>query len=180
MMTDTRESDRYILVEGPRWGDAEFYGKWLLAAADAEAIWKAIQTDHAFTKRVRILTTMFIPDFGIAASIIVMQLEKALSTSIIPLHSYLGEEFVMLLQMGFFVHTGNRYQMVIPTKVSVSKVKSGLLEYAKTEDDECCLHPEHLVPTISYPEAKAWEDRLRAMDQVLRLADRTVLLNTGQ
>ena len=29
-----------VLVEGPRWGDAEFYGNWLLAAAKAEAFGK--------------------------------------------------------------------------------------------------------------------------------------------
>jgi hypothetical protein len=30
-------TDPYILVQGPAWGDAQFYGEWLLAAAKAEA-----------------------------------------------------------------------------------------------------------------------------------------------
>jgi hypothetical protein len=29
-----------IVVKGANWGDAEFYGKWLLAAAQAETFWK--------------------------------------------------------------------------------------------------------------------------------------------
>ena len=29
-----------VLVEGPEWGDAKFYGEWLLAAAKAESLWK--------------------------------------------------------------------------------------------------------------------------------------------
>ena len=33
-------SDPYVLVQGPAWGDAQFYGEWLLAAAKAEAYWK--------------------------------------------------------------------------------------------------------------------------------------------
>jgi hypothetical protein len=31
------KTNRCILVEGPPWGDAEFYGKWLLAATEADA-----------------------------------------------------------------------------------------------------------------------------------------------
>ena len=34
----------YVLVEGPRWDDAEFYRRWLLAAGKAEALWKPSTT----------------------------------------------------------------------------------------------------------------------------------------
>jgi hypothetical protein len=33
-------TDSYVLVQGPAWGDAHFYGQWLQAAAKAEAFWK--------------------------------------------------------------------------------------------------------------------------------------------
>jgi hypothetical protein len=39
------DADPYVLVEGPPFGDAEFYGKWLLAAAEAEALWRALFKD---------------------------------------------------------------------------------------------------------------------------------------
>jgi hypothetical protein len=37
--------DPCALIEGARFGDAHFYGKCLLAAAKAEALWKMIQSD---------------------------------------------------------------------------------------------------------------------------------------
>ena len=40
------KTNRCIVVEGPPWGDAEFYGKWLLAAAEANAF-----RDEAFKER---------------------------------------------------------------------------------------------------------------------------------
>jgi hypothetical protein len=33
-----QKTEPYILIEGPRWGDAEFNGKWLLTAAKAACI----------------------------------------------------------------------------------------------------------------------------------------------
>jgi hypothetical protein len=34
-----KRTDPYIRVEGPAWGDAQLYGQWLQAAANAEAFW---------------------------------------------------------------------------------------------------------------------------------------------
>ena len=55
----------------------------------------------------------------------------------------------MMLGMGFFVLTGDRYQMTIPVELTIEKVKSAVLNYAETEDSEYWLHPEHLVKTMS-------------------------------
>jgi len=55
--------DPCALIEGARFGDADFYGKWLLAAADAEALWKMIQRDKQFTT----LLGGDIPDLGVRA-----------------------------------------------------------------------------------------------------------------
>jgi hypothetical protein len=55
------DADPYVLVEGP-FGDAEFYGKWLLAAAEAEALWRALfKDDPIFTEQVDILWLAEIP-----------------------------------------------------------------------------------------------------------------------
>jgi hypothetical protein len=37
-----------FLVRGPSWGDAEFYGTWLLAASRAEKFWREAREDPAF------------------------------------------------------------------------------------------------------------------------------------
>jgi hypothetical protein len=37
-MNLVHETEACILVEGPRWADAEFYGKWLLMATKTQAL----------------------------------------------------------------------------------------------------------------------------------------------
>ena len=84
----------------------------------------------------------------------------------------------MMAEMSFFALTGERYQMVIPKKLSVDVVKSAALKYARTEDAEYELHPEYLA--VSMPKAKLrWQKRLRRMDENRRCADRITLLNAA-
>ena len=70
------ETEPYILIEGPRWGDAEFYGRWLLAAAKAEALWKEAISDPSFEKRIELVKVLVIPDFGIASTVLLSKFEK--------------------------------------------------------------------------------------------------------
>ena len=42
----------WVLVEGPEWGDAQFYGEWLLAAAKAQLIWRDALQDQKFAKQI--------------------------------------------------------------------------------------------------------------------------------
>ena len=72
----------------------------------------------------------------------------------------LVEEFVMMVEMGFFVLTGQRYQMAIPEQLDMDVVKRAALKFAKTEDEESYLHPVYLVATMPYAEAEAWQERL--------------------
>ena len=69
-----KRTDPYILVQGPAWGDARFYGQWLQAAANAEAFWKEAYADEDFKQQIDRVCTSCIPDFGIAATIVIMQL----------------------------------------------------------------------------------------------------------
>jgi hypothetical protein len=39
-MNPVHKGESCILVEGPRWADAEFYGRWLLMAFKAQALWE--------------------------------------------------------------------------------------------------------------------------------------------
>jgi hypothetical protein len=176
------ESESCILVEGPGWADAEFYGKWLLAAAKAEALWTEALEDPIFQKQVELLTIMYLPDFSIAATVMISQLEKNLVSFAIQLNGKeveLVDEFVIMADMGFFVLTGQRYKMTIPTKLNVESVKMAAHTYAKTAEDpeEDWLHPECLITTMPYAEAKVWQERLRNV-AIARGGDDWALLST--
>jgi hypothetical protein len=69
------------------------------------------------------------------------------------------DEFAMMTEMGFFFLTGQRYQMAIPTRLNMEKIKMAALKLAQTEDKECYLHPEYLVATMPKTEAEAWQRR---------------------
>ena len=175
------QSEPCILVEGPEWGDAEFYGKWLLKAANAEALWKEALNDPSFWRQVNRLWVAFIPNFGMFATDILSRLRTNFVSFALGLDTStdgeLVEEFVMMAKMGFLILTGRRYQIAIPEQMNMDTVKRAALMFAKTEDEESYLHPEYLVATMPYAEAKAWQERLRKMDDAHRCADRLLLLD---
>jgi hypothetical protein len=177
------ESEPVILVEGPRWADVEFYGNWLLAAAKAQALWEEALQDPNFEKQVERLCVIALPHFGIAATVMLSRLETNLMSFMVSMVTLndgdeaLVEEFVMMLEMGFFALTGERYQMIIPTQLNIERVKMAALKLALTEDEEYYLHPEHLVASMSYIQARNWQSRLRSMDEDHRCADRDLLLS---
>jgi hypothetical protein len=176
------ESEPYFLIEGPRWGDTEFYGMWLLAAARADALWKEAIKNPIFAQQVDRLLLAYIPDFGIGATVLLSKLETNLVSLAVCLNGEeveLVEEFAMMVEMGFFVLTGQRYQMAVPAPLDITKIKRATLKFAETEDENYYLHPEYLVATMPYAEAKAWQTCLRKMDETRRLADRLLLLETS-
>ena len=164
-----------VLIEGPRWADCRFLARWLLAAEKAERLWTRVLANRKFERQVESLCVLYIPSFEIAACVLMMQLEKQLSTIIVELGSYEELEFCMMVSLGFFRLTGYRYQMTIPHRLTESEVKKAALAVARTEDDDW-LHPEKLITTMSLSEAKVWQVRLRAMDEAHRIADRKLLL----
>jgi hypothetical protein len=54
----------------------------------------------------------------------------------------------MMVQMGFFVCSDQRYVMTIPRCLSPFTVKQAVLRFVETEDEECVLHPERLLMTM--------------------------------
>jgi hypothetical protein len=165
------------LVEGPRWADAAFYGKWLIAAAKANELWTEVLNNPALKRRVDRLTDDVIPDFNIVSTILISRLERNLVSFVVRLNETEIEAFAMMVGMGFFSLTGQRYQMVIPTRLTLGKVLRSALRLSKTEDDEYVLHPEDIIATLPYAEAVAWENRLSGMNEVHRVADRSLLLD---
>ncbi len=168
--------ERCILVEGPRWGDAAFYGKWLMAAAKANALWEKAIKDRNFQQEIERLMWFYIPDFAICATVLITYLRRSLASLRVYLGDWEAEEFIIMLELGFFVRTGERYQMVIPAGLTLEKVKKAALKLARTEDDESILHPEYLVATMPYTEAAAAQRDLRYMDEDRRCTERHLLL----
>jgi hypothetical protein len=148
----------------------------LAAAAKAERLWRKASNDPSFEKHIERLLIAQIPDFSIGATVLLSRLESNHVSFVVQLSGEEAEEFVMMTEMGFFVRTGQRYQMTIPTRLDIHKLKSAMLKLAQTEDEEYYLHPEYLVATMPYAEAEAWQHRLRDMDQDRRHADRLLLL----
>ena len=155
----------YIPIEGPPFGDAEFYGKWLLAAAKAEALWREALKDQSFEKEVEDAFGYYIPDFGITASVMLMQLKEYQTTLIVKLESEEGQEFAMLVEMGFFVLAEHSYKMTIPTALDCGEAEDSSSQVCQTKDEEFVPHPEYLVTTMPFAEGQSWQDRLRAIEQ---------------
>lgn len=119
----TKESERYILVEGPSQVDAKFCGKWLLAAAKAEALWTSVQDNLSFEEQT--VCRGSIPHLGYGAIVMLSRLaENFFSSFAIRLGSddvgevVLADEFLLMKEMGFFVPNGECYQMAIPARLT--------------------------------------------------------------
>lgn len=160
------DSDAYILVEGPAWGDAEFYGRWLLAAATAEALWKEVlEKDPSFRKQARRILNIYEPDFRMAAVVTLKGLFDFQKAIFVSSTSPEGEELCMMIEMGFCARSGHWYKMTIPRDLTVTIVKAAVLRYCQTEDLECYLHPEYLLTTMCLAEAKVLQRRLQAIQE---------------
>jgi hypothetical protein len=158
-------TDPCVLVQGPAWGDAQFYGDWLLAAGKAETFWKEAYADQDFQKQIDRVCVCYIPDFGIAATHMIMRLWGIWTSFVLKIDSEAGDDFAMMAKMGFFAQRNPLYRMTLPS-LTAEKVRAAILTYAKTEDEECMLHPEHLVTTMPFSEATALQNRLRATDEL--------------
>ena len=78
-----------ILVEGPAWGDAKHYGRWLIAAAKANEILQiAKKHDAEFLRAFDKLQIFQDLDFGIVATIFLSHLvDKEFQTFVIDVDS---------------------------------------------------------------------------------------------
>jgi hypothetical protein len=171
------KSEPRILVEGPTWGDAEFYGQWLLSAAKANRLLQqAKRDDPEFRRAIDTLEMCQCLDFGITGTVFVSKLaDKEFDTFVIDPSSADIIEFVLMVEMGFFVLTGDRYQMALPPDLDMDGVKQAHLKLAETEDKDW-IHPEQLIVDMPYSKAEQYQRLLRNMNQDQRLADRRALL----
>jgi hypothetical protein len=155
-----------VLIEGPAWGDANFYGEWLLAVAKAEYFWRQARADQVFKRQVHRLCDCVIHDFGISAMWLLMRLREDKTRFVLPVHrDEEGEAFAMMTGMGFFVKKQQSYQMTLPSGLTMEKVRAALLEFAETEDEYHELHVEHLVTAMPFAEATVLHNKLLAQDK---------------
>ena len=153
----------YVLVEAPEWCSVKFYGQWLLAAADAQELWKKSIEQGALEVEAVTSSLEALPDFGIAATVMLSLLEKEPETFIIPVIGYEANEFAMMIEMGFFALANGRYRMTIPAQLNTETVKKAASKFAETAVSDCCLHPEYLIAAMTVGEARAAQDQLRKM-----------------
>jgi hypothetical protein len=74
LTANSKKNETCILVEEPSWGDAEFYGNWLLLAAKAsELLQQATMNDLEFREAIDALEMVRCLDFGIMATVFVSQ-----------------------------------------------------------------------------------------------------------
>ena len=167
----------WVLVEGPGPGDAEFLGRWLLAAVEADrALQEQFRHNPGLKQQISRLEVLCLVEFSPAVTRCVELLMENLRCFSLDLWDEWGEIFTVMAELGFFCLTGDRYQMTIPQEVSGSRIESALLRLADTEDEEFFLHPEHLVTCLTKPEAQNWQLRLERLPWMQRVADRAVLL----
>jgi len=167
----------WVLVEGPRPGDAEFLGRWLLAAAEADrALREQFRQNPGLKQQISRLEVLRLVEFSPAVMTGVELLMENLTCFSLDLWDEWGEIFTVMTELGFFRLSGDRYQMTIPQEVSGSRIESALLRLAATEDEGYFLHPEHLVTCLTKLEARKWQLRLERLPWMQRVADRAVLL----
>jgi hypothetical protein len=168
------------VIEGPSIGDANFTTAWLAAAVQAdEALQAYFQKDPSFRARICRLEIATLIEFAPCAMAFVrMWLEGKGVFGIDIVDCEDAELFSVMAEAGFFLRTGERYQMMIPQRVKLVAIRDALVRLAKTEDNESFLHPERLLVTMKREEAENWKRRLLAMDRQQRLADRECLIES--
>jgi hypothetical protein len=179
-MADFHEFTRHwVLIEGPKPGDAQFLGEWLLAAAEADKILqKQFQLDLGFKRAVARLEVVYAFAFSPTATKFIELLMTDLTAfPLSVIDEPLGESFVVMAELGFFTQTGNRFQMTVPKTINPARIRAALLRLASTEDDDFFLHPERLVNCTERRDALDWQARLNRLPYSQRIADRDILLD---
>jgi hypothetical protein len=154
--------DLHVVVEGPTWGDARFYGEWLLTASKAQELWKEALRGSEFAEQAERVCVCYEPDFGITAAIMLMNLRGHWTSFVLDLQTEDGDDFAMMFCMGFFIRRGRICRMAVPPLLNLSKLKNAILTFVTTQDPDYILHPEYLLPSMSAASAKVLQAQINA------------------
>jgi hypothetical protein len=127
-------------------------------------IWREVQQDKTFLEEIEAALIWYIPDFAKAGTEMMLELKEHGTTFVAALDLD-NMEFAPMVDLGFFELTGSHYRMTVPTAVTDAKMRAALLRYTQTEDEQYLLHPDDLIATMTYSDAKTQENRLRALHE---------------
>jgi hypothetical protein len=171
-----------VLVEGPITGDTTFVIRWLLSALEADhLLQREFGENPEFKSSIRSLEAWAHVEFRPAAAMafLGMWFEDLTSFSL----NLNGSEqwewadiFVIMSAAGFFELTGNRYQMVIPRRVELIRIKRVMEQLVATEDEDCIRHPWRLLCTMAESELILFRRKLSGIGWRQRATDRDTLL----
>ena len=160
----------HVLLEMSDEPDCRFVAAWLSKAAEAQTFWSQALQDPQFDDHIQLLHGDGIADLAAAALEILGELEHHRHIASLDLYQHedglFSIEFVMLVQLGFFVVGGSSYWMAIPEAVTLTAVKQAALDVLSTTEDWDgleILQPERQLHTLSAEEANAWRLRLIMM-----------------
>jgi hypothetical protein len=166
----------HVVIEMADKADCRFVADWLIKVDEAEKAWRNAWGDPLFAERIIELTWEGIPSLEARALELLGELQHAHQVAVLDLYPNddvsLNREFPLLVQLGFFVVTGESYWMTVPGEITVASVKEAALDLMRTKDmgedgdrdeDERFIQPERLLRTHSAREAQALRSRLMAM-----------------
>jgi hypothetical protein len=146
------------------WASADFYGKWLLAAAKADAVWQRVKAEPRYEKQLEHVPKDYLPTFGPTALWLVSQLAKNAFTAIVSMNGREEELrgwFLTMRHIGFFAFPTKYYEMRVPHQLSMPSVKNAVLAgTVRLNDWKLCLRPEYSSPTMSFAAATALQIQL--------------------
>jgi hypothetical protein len=119
-------SRSWVLIEGPAPADARFLGQWLLAAAEADTLLRAqFKRDRPFKPggKQDFAALRFWSPTAIHCVELLMKNRASFSLSVFDL-SGCGLQIAVMAKLGFFLLTGERYQMAIPKELTREKIKT--------------------------------------------------------
>jgi hypothetical protein len=154
----------HILVETTNKADCRFFATWLVKAAEAQEFWSQAMSDPDFADEVILLHIMSEPDLAAFA------LESRHHVAVLDLYAdemgLFCIELTMMVQLGFFVWVGGRYQMAVPEKITFATVKQAAFDLSSTVSDWGdveIIEPECLLHLLSREDAETWRSRLIEM-----------------
>ena len=166
--------DLVVLVETPLWGDAKFFGRWLIAAAEAQqALEVALALDPGLRQRFVCDPEIYL---GIDAMLCIHYLVGSYCSFVIDITGPDADGFFLLAEMGLFVRTGTRYQMTIPESITPKDAAVAIERLMSTEDEYRVRNHENIIKCMPKCEAEEWQRRLDSLSDRTRLTDRRLLL----
>src|SRR5262245_53228896 len=123
MTTNLRDQNNYgyAVVEAPRWGDAEFVGKWLIAAGKADRLWQAALNSefHWYGLPLERICEVDLARHAFVHAMKVREGRASFTVKIDNENVASGDQFALLVRIGFFMRVDRQYRMTIPVRLNI-------------------------------------------------------------